>query len=112
MKFILNKCLFILLPIFVLNACSAGNSSVDNQSDLRICKGLAKYGSFNMYYEARVAAVKSRNINCNDYESEIANQLQLDRIEGKLADIKSQAAADKRDAIHRRNIKRILDDDY
>ena len=35
MKFILGKFSFILLPIFVLNACIAGNSSVNKQRDLR-----------------------------------------------------------------------------
>ena len=35
MKFILSKCSFILLPIFVLSACISGNSSLNKQRDLR-----------------------------------------------------------------------------
>ena len=94
-----------------LSACmgSQPNQSVDHNSDREICYGLASIPSYNIYHEVRLAAVKSRNINCQDYEDQIANQLQLDRIEEKLADMKKQAAEDKSDAEFDRSIERMQD---
>ena len=95
MKAVLSKCSFILLPIFLLTACSAGNSSVAHLSDFKICYGVASAWSINIYRKALEAAKISRGLNCEDYADQIATQLQLDRIEEKLEDIKNQAAFDK-----------------
>ena len=62
------KILFLLSLIPLITSCA---STIENQTDYRICYGLATYPSFNVNTSARKEEIKKRGINCKKFADRI-----------------------------------------
>jgi hypothetical protein len=64
----------------MLASCGPSTNMVANQSDYRLCYGLATLPSYNVHNKNRKAEIAKRGVDCGDYADRIDEQIDRERV--------------------------------
>lgn len=74
MKYIMS-----LVAVFMAS-CQSSENATAHQTDYQLCYGIAKYPTYNVWTESRKSQIKKRGVDCRDYESQVNNQINAEKI--------------------------------
>jgi hypothetical protein len=68
------------LAVIMLGSCGPSMNMVADDTDYRLCYGLAKYPSINVHTKNRKAEIAKRGVDCRDYADRIDEQLDRETV--------------------------------